>query len=307
MVCQLRNDSTKKDLQTSDSKSATPGRYRKWRTFLRDVVVAILASQTTRMKLWELRRLQRYVLWLLFQLEKEQTVVASAGPTGYRFRMHLDWQNGTSNVLGTYEPEMIRALQQNIKPGDTCIDVGGNIGYVTLLMARLVGPSGHIVSFEPVPEIFQILEENVRLNCFKNTILERSAVGKGETAISLILPICESFTKTASVLGYAVSGESRSIAVPSTSLDDYVSRTGLRPGLVKIDVEGAELSVLRGARETLQQIRPVLLVEIHDLGKEHKEKVLGLLAECGYAVSGLGTMGRQEMCLALPVGVHQER
>lgn len=259
------------------------------------------------MKLWELRYLQRYILWLLFQLEKEQIVVASAGPIGHRFRMHLDWQNATSNVLGTYEPEMIRALQLHVKPGDTCIDVGGNIGYVTLLMARLVGPNGHIVSFEPVPEIFQILEENVRLNCFKNTILERSAVGEGETTISLISPIGETFSTTASVVGYAVSGESKSITVPSTSLDNYVSRTGLRPTVVKIDVEGAELPVLRGARKILRQIRPILLVEIHDLGNEHKEKVLALLAECGYTMSDLGTMGRQEMHLALPAGVHHQK
>lgn len=286
----------------SDTKSVRSGWSRKWRTFVRDVVVAILASQPTRIKLWEFRNLQRYVLWLLFRLENEQTAVASAGPVGHRFRMRLEWQNGISNILAIYEPEMIRALQLHIRYGDTCIDVGGNIGYVTLLMARLVGPSGHVVSFEPVPEIFQILEENVRMNCIKNTILERSAVGEGEATISLILPIGDNFSTTASVVGYAVSGESKSITVPSTSLDGYVSRKGLRPSVVKIDVEGAELSVLRGAQEILRQIRPVLLVEIHDLGSEHKEKVLELLAEFGYTTSCLGTNGRQEMYLALPAG-----
>ena len=88
--------------------------------------------------------------------------------------------------------------------------------------------------------------------------------------------------------------------MPVLSLDGYLEKTGLRPNLVKIDVEGAELAVLRGARRMLLESRPVVLVEIHDGGTQHRAEVLQLLQACGYAVNELGARERETFCVAVP-------
>ena len=90
--------------------------------------------------------------------------------------------------------------------------------------------------------------------------------------------------------------------MPVLSLDGFLDRSSLRPNLVKIDVEGAELEVLRGARKMLLEARPVVLVEIHDRGAGHHVAVKQVLDECGYAVSDLDTREREIFCLAVPRG-----
>ena len=272
-----------------------------WRTALRDLTVECLALQPLRMKVWEYRRLQRYLLGVLFRLEKDRIVVTRAGPAGQRFRMRLSWQAHTSCVLGIYEPEVIRALQDHIRVGDTCLDVGGHVGYLTIIMARLVGPTGRVVAFEPVSETFEALQENVGLNSLENVGLECTAVGENEGTITLFCDAAQTLSWTPSVLAYRVPGElHKSLSVPVLSLDRYLEKTGLRPNLVKIDVEGAELAVLRGARRMLLESRPVVLVEIHDGGTQHRAEVLQLLQACGYAVNELGARERETFCVAVP-------
>lgn len=199
-----------------------------------------------------------------------------------------------------YEPEVIRALRKYLRQGDTCIDVGGHVGYLTLLMARTVGPKGKVVTFEPMPETYQVLKENVSLNGLKNVKLEQAAVGESETIGSLIFEANQQLTWTPSATAYGVRGESKSLSVPVTSLDHYVGNTGLHPRLIKVDVEGAELDVLRGARRVLREDGPTVLVEVHGVGGEYEQAVLTLLEECGYVTQPLEVRNGEAIYLALP-------
>jgi FkbM family methyltransferase len=263
------------------------------------LVVECFAWQPLRLKNWEYRRFRRYLLGVLFRLEKNRIVVARAGPAGQRFRMRLAWQGHTACALGIYEPEVIRALQDHLRVGDTCLDVGGHVGYLAVIMARLVGPSGRVVAFEPVPGTFEALRANVRLNELHNVALECTAVGESDGIISLYCDGNQELSWTPSVAAYSVTGNCPTkISVPVLSLDCYLAKTALRPNLVKIDVEGAELAVLQGARRMLLECRPVLLIEIH--GEQHRAEVLRLLEGCGYAVSELGTRERETFCVAVP-------
>jgi hypothetical protein len=90
------------------------------------------------------------------------------------------------------------------------------------------------------------------------------------------------------------------ISVPVLSLDNYLEISAMRPNLVKIDVEGAELEVLRGARRMLIEARPVVLVEIHDRGAVHQAEVRQVLRGCGYAINDLETRERETFCVAVP-------
>ena len=283
------------------TKQPAPKARSIWRTAVRDLFVECLALQPLPMKVWEYRKFRRYLLGCLFQLEKNRIAVTRAGPAGQRYRMRLSWQAHTACVLGIYEPKVIRALQQHLRVGDTCLDVGGHVGYLTLLMARLVGPGGRVVAFEPVPETFEALRENVRLNGLENVTLECTAVGENQGMISLFCDAAQELSWTPSVSAYSVPGNNlKKIAVPVLSLDGYLESSALRPSLVKIDVEGAELAVLRGARRMLLEARPVVLVEIHDRGAGHRAEVMQILDACGYVVNELDTRERETFCVAVP-------
>jgi FkbM family methyltransferase len=162
------------------------------------------------------------------------------------------------------------------------------------------GPSGHVHAFEPMPETFGALQQNIRLNGLTNVCLERVAAGSTDSPVSLISPATQKLSWTPSVCGYSVEGERNYLSVPATSLDHYVKENRLRPSFIKIDVEGEELSVLLGARGTLVTARTAVFVEVHDRGGSHEDEVRRFLQDCGYRTTIIGVRNREAFCLALP-------
>ncbi len=240
---------------------------------------------------------QRPLLKLLFSLNSEAITLSPAGLPPHRFRMWLHWQGSLAYALGLYEPEAMQSIRRLVNAGDCCIDVGANLGYYTISLANWVGPSGLVVAFEPFPGNFAILEKNVHLNRLQNVILEPSALSDCKGALQLIYAVEEQFSATPSVGGYAVEGNRVSIKVPTRRLDDYVAGLGRAPDFIKIDVEGAELAVLEGARRTLAAVRPILLVEIHGWGTDESKKVLQALSELHYDSYVVGRKGRERVVL----------
>jgi FkbM family methyltransferase len=211
--------------------------------------------------------------------------------------MWLHWQGSLAYALGLYEPEAMEGIRRLVKAGDCCIDVGANVGYYTISLANWVGPSGLVVAFEPFPGNFAILEKNVHLNHLQNVVLEPSALSDCNGSLQLIFGVEEQFSATPSVAGYAVEGDRESMQVPARTLDDYIIGLGRAPDFIKVDVEGAELAVLEGARRTLATVRPNMLVEIHGWGTEESEKVLQILSEFHYDTHVVGSKGRERVML----------
>lgn len=150
-------------------------------------------------------------------------------------------------VLGSPDPALFRWLESYVKPGMTVLDVGANVGAFTLPFSQWVGPWGSVHAFEAVPMVFGYLKENVVRNGLKNVSLNSAAVGEepGE------LGFC-SLAKNLGGSHIALEGEPDSFRVPVVTLDQYRREKGLGEiGLAKIDVEGFEIRVLRGMRETL--------------------------------------------------------
>lgn len=271
------------------------------RMLARDAFVETVAHMPLRLKLWMYKNCGRYLLGILFRLETRRIVVVRAGPTRFRHRMRLCWQADTGWVLGTYEPYVLRTLQQFLKEGDCCMDVGANLGYFTSIMAHLVGNTGEVIAFEPLPNNIRVLEENVALEGLNNVKIEPKAVGDSNATAPLLVQGDTDFTGTASIAEvYNWGGERTTVPVQVVTLDRYVAGLRKSPSLLKMDVEGAELHALRGAEALLSSIRPILLIEIHGWGSARSDDVVRLLDQHRYVVQILGCRNREAFCLALP-------
>ena len=187
-----------------------------------------------------------------------------------------------TNVLfnGTYEDREVAALCARIVPGTTIFDVGANIGLSALEFARAAGADGLVISFEPHPDTAARLAGNLRENGVANVRIIQSAVG----AASGTVTFHESAQATLSSASVIPPELVRSFEVPVTAVDAVWHDAGCPSvSALKIDVEGGELDVLRGARALLAQERPAILLEAW--GPEQLKPIAALLSTAGYARS----------------------
>lgn len=201
---------------------------------------------------------------------------------------HVDtasWIEWNLFFWGAYDARLRGFLEQSLTPGATAIDVGANVGVHTLAMARTVG-EGRVVACEPSPTVVRRLRANVALNELANVTIEEVAVGDEPGHVTLTLPAPEESNQgTARVTIDPPSPES--VTVSAVTVDGVVESAALdRVDLIKIDVEGLDAAVLRGASATLARWRPLLVFEYdsHSWGEAGYElaSTLSLLREAGY-------------------------
>jgi FkbM family methyltransferase len=186
---------------------------------------------------------------------------------------------------GSREPE-IALLSRYVGPGDTVVDVGAHKGVWTWHLARRVGRGGRVLAFEPQPDLAAFL-----VRAFARTpqvTVETRALSDAAGEATLTVPVWG----TTAMAGHAtLEGSGRQgLTVPLVPLDDF----DLAPTFVKVDVEGHEAAVLRGARRTVARHRPTLLLEIDRRGTDRaaqREQVVALVAEAGYRANYLGGDG----------------
>jgi FkbM family methyltransferase len=185
------------------------------------------------------------------------------------------------------EQATMKFFQQVLRPGDTVVEVGGHIGYLTMLFADLVGSGGLVVVFEPGQNNLPYLRANVGRRTGVEIVKMAVSDQDGFAAF-----FEEQLTgQNNSLLGdYERFAQNRSQAfsdkryqqheVKTIRLDSYLHQCELRPDLVKIDIEGAELLALRGATEVLAEHRPMLMVEV----THRADEVTELLMTAGYSL-----------------------
>jgi len=175
-----------------------------------------------------------------------------------------------------------KALVGCLRPGMVFYDAGANLGLFTLLAARLVGETGQVFSFEPEPEIAACLRENTWHNLFSCvTVVEAALYSRsGKIGFRRASKLESPDRGTGRVLDRGT--EASAIDVHAISLDDFVTDHP-EPDVLKLDVEGAEVEVLQGARKLLQRRSPVLLCELHS--EECEAGVFRILEEHGYTVT----------------------
>lgn len=165
--------------------------------------------------------------------------------------------------LGVYEPQLSHAFVRLLRPGMVVIDAGANVGQHTLLASTAVGEGGSVHSFEPVPQIFETLSRHVAMNSLGNVHLNRMALWCEETELTLGLPAGHEGNKGAYSIR-AAARDSTAVTAPAIRLDTYVAAQELRRvDAIKMDVEGAEPFAIRGAKETLREFSPLILVEVY--------------------------------------------
>ena len=198
--------------------------------------------------------------------------------------LHLHPRTGALYFEGGGEPEVQEVLLRHLQPGMTFYDVGANIGFFSLLAARLVGRHGQVVAFEADPEVAGRLREHVARNQMGWIQVEERAMWSETRTVH--------FARTDPAispdrgLGHVVQGgEPGAIEVAAVSLDDYAS-AHRAPDFLKCDVEGQEVEVFLGAQRMLQEKRPGIICEMHS---ERNRRVLEeKFARLGYACHSCG-------------------
>jgi FkbM family methyltransferase len=158
---------------------------------------------------------------------------------------------------GEYESPTARVIQTLLRPGDAFVDVGAHIGFFTLLAAPVVGASGRVLAFEPLPGTRALLFENVRRNQFHHVTIHAEALTDSTGMASMSAPPNDSGLATLR----ANSDSTLRVPVQTARFDDLVT-PDFRVAGVKMDVEGAEQRVLAGMEGTLRRHRPWLVIEI---------------------------------------------
>jgi FkbM family methyltransferase len=271
-----------------------------FKTRVRDRFADFLAILPGPLQRLAFSRFRRFALWWLFRAYGRETTLAPAGPGGNRFHMWLQPMAYSDFIVGAYEPSCVRVLRERLSEGSVSVDVGANLGYFTILMSQIVGKSGQTIAFEPMPDTVEMLRENIGVNRLGNVIVVDAAASDESGSIRLLSGASESVAKTASIIGYRLEGPAKTTVVRSIRLDDYFVGIDRLPNLIKIDVEGAELLALKGARETIKRSRPTLIVEIHSWGSPQSQEVLELLSEFGYSAKIIEVRPPEALCLATP-------
>jgi FkbM family methyltransferase len=219
---------------------------------------------------------------------------------GSRFLLHPYFVVDREIIaFGAYDAALFAFINRNVTPGMVCLDVGANIGAMTLPLARRVGRAGRVHAFEPVPHLHARLRLHVETNDLTETVrTHRLALSDraGETTIRIADP---SFPNQGqgSLVSTPDDPASVAIPIPCTTLDEFVRKEGLsRIDLIKLDIQGAEPLFLRGATRTLANLRPDLLVEISPtdlagLGLTSRD-LLRAVHEIGYDIHTLTNAGR---------------
>ena len=222
---------------------------------------------------------------LLNRLPAERYPILACGGVLKGFRMRVDWQIHRSFAYGSWEPEVVDAIERNVTRGMTAIDVGAHGGFYSLLFSKMVGTEGRVFAFEPLPANIRVLEENILLNDIHNIYSRHEAVADISGKLTFQFP----HHNLSLVAGPVAAGDSLgTFLVPCISLDDFMRQECVSVDFIKMDVEGAETDVLRGARNLLNAFHPCMMIELHDDDKHAgAHPAVVLLEDAGYRIEWL--------------------
>jgi len=211
--------------------------------------------------------------------------------------MYLDSSDSLRlSTNDVFEPYTTEVIKQNISNGDLVMDIGANIGYFTLIMAKGIKENGKVFSFEPEPKNFELLKKNVEINNYSNVILEKKAIGNKTGIAKLYLADRKNNIFHSGMhrifRSDLVSQISNPVSINIIKLDDYLQdlKSIKKIRLIKIDVEGAEFDVLKGMSKILDENKGIKIVmefsseNLEDYGSNPSD-VMDFLINKGFKLS----------------------
>jgi FkbM family methyltransferase len=205
----------------------------------------------------------------------------------------LKFNSGAYNLdtaLGSYEIPVQEVLAQYLKPGDVFYDIGANVGFFTVIGAKLVGSAGQVYAFEPEPRNAETLRHNIQINHFTQVTAIEKAVSctTGQEKLKLA-DYCggHALASVDTQIDY-----NNTLTVKTVSIDSFVEQAKIKPpNFVKIDVEGAEIDVLKGMIQTIHKYQPTIIYEVDDKQQniflDKKKAIDSLLLAQGYQIRPL--------------------
>jgi FkbM family methyltransferase len=192
----------------------------------------------------------------------------------------LEWQLW---AFGRYEPHFAELFSLLVRSGDRCVDVGANVGVHTVRLAKLAGSGGEVVAIEPDPEVMRRARRNVALNGLETVRLVRAAASDQPGDMPLYRPTPGDTNRARASLLHHPYLTGAGTSVPVVTLDDVCA--GGRVSLIKIDVEGHEAAVVRGAAATIAREMPSIIFEYApELLESAAQSPFGWLAKRGYVM-----------------------
>ena len=234
-------------------------------------------------QLYRIQPLARLIRSVLNQAVPDTMTVVTVAAGGLKgSKLYLNLQEEKDYWLGTYEPELQNAIEDFVKPGMVAYDVGANIGYISLLLARKVGLNGCVYSFEALPSNIDRLRTNVELNQLSGRIqLFQTAVIESQRPVRFLVGPSDGMGKAEGSFGRKEYAYESSLEISGTSLDAFVYDSGNPPPqVIKMDIEGGEVLALPGMRRLLTETQPLLLMELH--GREAAQAAWESLKQAYY-------------------------
>jgi FkbM family methyltransferase len=191
---------------------------------------------------------------------------------------------GGTVYFGLIEPMQTRSFVKTLKNGDILFDVGANVGYYTALGSKIVGSGGEVYSFEPLVRNISYLYRHVEINKLKNVNIIPCACSDSFAIVNFVQ---ENNTAMGHIEDNKISDayDMKITTVLSITLDEVASKLGIKPSVLKIDVEGAELAVLHGAESIISNFKPFIFLSVHsDL---LRTECLNYLSKFGYSFEPL--------------------
>ncbi len=262
----------------------------KWIIFLAAFAAKILPSELKR----GVYRLGIFTTLIRKSLNRQlpsgisEQVIAGGPLRGCKF--YLDMQSEKDYWLGTYEVALLESVGKLIQPGWVVYDVGANVGYLTVLFAKLTGKNGKVYAFEPLPANIERLVKNVEANDVKEQVIVCPyAIGDRRDEVVFYLGNSDDTGKVETIVT-ANEKETKEnkdkLIVEMITLDEFAEQnTDHYPQLIKMDIEGAEVLAIKNMQRILQTIKPFMIIEIHS--KDAGQVVWNELTKYNYIVKKL--------------------
>ncbi len=204
-----------------------------------------------------------------------------------------DWVQENIFFLGEYEGAELQFVEKSLREGDVFIDIGANIGLYTLHASSWVGTGGKVIAFEPLPQNYQSLNNNISINNGENIVSENLAVADSKGEIEIFYNDMDANSGMASAYLTEYSGSEK---IDAVSLDQYLLQHPVEKiDFIKMDIEGGEYKALLGMKSTLVDYSPILLIELNEevLSKTSHSNVdiLNFLIGLGYHKQAIGHLG----------------